>query len=217
MIAAPAQPLPPQAAPAPQGQPSPQAPTPAQLPGPIGAVVAGQLPAIRFPAESKTMSSSPLAAYVQSNLDTIARAGADFTELPDKQSVIFNPVKTSKEAIHKAYHAGTLDKIAPEVPAVRAPAQKKPLGTRTVHTAPVGALAQQPPAQPVVNGAGAPAGAPASPDGGGPSGTSPVIPQAPIKQDAKLKGARISALKNESLDGSKLPATTSDRLAKRAI
>lgn len=201
----------------PQAQTSQQAPVPMQLPGPIGAVVAGQIPAIRFPAESRTMSSSPLAAFVASNLDAIARAGADFTELPNRQSVIFNPVKTSKEAIHKAYKDGTLDKLAPEIPAVKAPKPRKALGHRTVHVAPPAGAVQ--PQQPPVNAAGAPPGpdAPPAPDGGGPAGTSPIVAQPPVKQDKALLGKRVSALKNEGLDGSKLPATVSDKLAKRVV
>lgn len=200
---------------APQGQPAPQAPTPAQLPQPFQALAAGEVPAVRFPAESKTMSSSPIAAWVSQNLDSVARAGVDFFETKRAESIFFNPLKVSKEHLKALEEKGELDKI-PEIKALTPPKAKKPLAARTVHTsAPAGALAdaQQPP--PVVNGAGAPAGAPASPDGPGPAGT--VIPQAPVKQDKKLMGQRVSALKNEDQNGARLPASVSDKLSKRAV
>jgi hypothetical protein len=194
------------------------APAPSALPGPLGAVVSGELPAIRFPAESRTMSSSPLAAYVQGNLDGIARAGADFTVLPNKASVIFNPIKTSKEAIHKAYKDGKLDELAPEIKAT-AQAKPKALAKRTVHTSPA-ALAAGPADAPqgATNSAGAPAGpdAPPAPDGGN-APNPPAAPQNIVKTDSKLKGARISALKQESESGIKNPRTVVDKIAARPI
>ena len=78
---------------------TPVAPVPAQLPPPISSVADGSLAALRFPAEPKNRFLSPLSMWVAQNLDSVARAGMDFLETKGKESIIFNPVKTSKEAI----------------------------------------------------------------------------------------------------------------------
>ena len=200
--------------------PPPQTPTPAQLPPPISSVAAGELPAIRFPGEPRNRALSPLSQYVAQNLDTIARAGIDFLELPDKQSVLFNPVRITKEGILKAYHDGKLDTI-PEIPAVtvRRPGTPK---TRTLHRAPVvappgdGFQAGSPPsAASPQNGANAPVG----PGGTGAAGNPPApdIGAGPVKIDKKLMGERVAALKSDTRDGGSLPATTLSKLSKRPI
>ena len=199
---------------------APTAPTPAQLPPPISSVAAGELPALRFPPEPKNRALSPLSQFVAQNLDSIARAGVDFCELPDRQSVLFNPVKTSKEEIFKKYHEGKLHEI-PEVPALKVPSAKKGAAKfRTVHSQPPGSPAPdgfQPGSAPTPDQPQNSANAPVPGQGDGPVGSNPPAPDGPVKVNKKLMGARVSALKNETLDGSKLPAGVPTRLSKRAI
>ena len=210
---------------------APTAPTPAQLPPPISSVAAGELPALRFPPEPKNRALSPLSQFVAQNLDSIARAGVDFCELPDRQSVLFNPVKTNKEEILKKYHEGKLHEI-PEVPALKIPSKKDAKKFRTVHSQPAMSPAPdgfQPGSAPTpdqpqnsanapVPGQGdGPVGSNPPGQGDGPVGSNPPAPDGPVKVNKKLMGARVSALKNETLDGSKLPAGVPTRLSKRAI
>lgn len=204
--------------PDPQAQQPTQAPTPAQLPQPFSGVAAGDIPAIRFPSEGKA-PSSPLAAWAASNLDAVARAGIAFLETPKKESIFYNPVKVDRKTLEAQVAKGDLKHI-PEIKALAAP--KSSLAdakTRTVHKAPVSSpvQAQAAPAggppvasvQAPVNSANAPVG---------PGGANPPAPDSgPVKIDKKLMGQRISALKNEDVDGSKLPGTVLSKLSKRAI
>jgi hypothetical protein len=152
-------------------------------------------------------------------LDSIARAGVDFTEVGSGISVLFNPIKTSKEAIHKAYKENGLKDI-PEVKGLAV--QKRPTpARRTVHMAPVDLAAQNAAAAQAAGGApqqGTPqapvnsAGAPAQP---------PQAPPAPddghVRVDKKLLGQRASALKNEDAGTIQRPKSVVDRLSARAL
>lgn len=210
--------------PAPQGQPQqPQAaptPTPGDLPPPISSVASGALPAIRFPAEGRE-SSSPLSSFVSQNLDGIARAGVAFTELPDKQSVLFNATKTSKAAIHKLYAEKKLDQI-PEIKAVPKPPTSLAGRSRTIHSAPTSV----PPA-PASTASDASAGGPATGTVASPTNSAnapagpaaaPVDPDAGhVKVDKKLLSQRVQALQKSGEREGGLPATVLSRLSKRAI
>ena len=157
--------------------------------------------------------------WVAQNLDSVARAGLDFLETKGKESIIFNPVKTSKEAILKLEKEGKLHEI-PEVPALKIPSKKDAKKFRTVHSQPAMSPAPdgfQPGSAPTPDQPQNSANAPVPGQGDGPVGSNPPAPDGPVKVNKKLMGARVSALKNETLDGSKLPAGVPTRLSKRAI
>ena len=203
------QPLTPQAAP----QAAPQAsttPDPAQLMPPLNLVATGDIPAISFPPEPKDRSLSPLSAYVAQNLDQIIRTGIDCT-IVGKLSVLYNPVKTSKEAIHKAYADGTLDKLAPEVKS--SIPKLRPLATRTVHTAD-----SSPPETP---GVAAPASGPSTALAGpqNPQATPPqeTAPAAPIKLDRRSHSARLQAVQRQNKSADSAPRTVLDNISARPI
>ena len=209
--------MPPQAAPAAQAQPA--APTPAQLPPPISQVADGTLPAIRFPPEKRNESASPLSAFVATNLDGIARAGVAFTELPDKQSVLFNPVKTSKAAIHKAYAEGKLDTI-PEIKAVPKPKTSLAPKTRTIHAAPVdlsptAATTPDTSGGPPAASAAAPTNSANAPAGAGAAPADPDVGH--VRVDKKLMASRVQALQKSGEREGGLPATVLSKLSKRAL
>ena len=190
-------------------QPAPGMPLPSSFPPPLSNVVSGQIPALRFPPEHPNFPASPIADFVAKNADALLKAGCDMAELPDKQTVIFNPVKTTKEAILAAYRKKELDKI-PEVKSPQAPLKTASAKTRTVHKAPVTL------SKPAVAAPAAGAALPLSGPQHAQQSSTPT-PLAPVKTDKRALSARLEAVKGQNAPEETAPRTVVDRISSRAI
>lgn len=171
----------PAAAPA-QAAPAAPAPSPGaspELPVPFNAIAAGKLPGLQIPPVHKDTGLDPIQEFVVQNLHNLHAAGLEHKDLPNDTTVVYNPQVVTPEAIEKAYHAGSLDKLVPTTEQFKKFVQSQADGPQGAAPAPGGGggLADVAPT-PVVAGSGA------SPEGSTPPGVnkarlSNVIPPGP--------------------------------------
>jgi hypothetical protein len=157
---------------------APAAPAAPEFPSPFLDVVQGSVLGVTIPAiEGQT---NELQEFVVQNFTQLQDAGLDYIELPDMQSVFFNPQVISEKDIQAAAEAGTLGQIAPLVEQLGAP----PV-IPTAEPAPQEGPAAAPP--PANAGLGVLAGVGVAPAGASPGNTSKKLETTRLKNAAPPK------------------------------